>query len=150
MVNLINYRKFDVSGVTKEEALEGVNQYFNVEDGKVNGDASIAWFKAQQDGIGFDEFAQDYLLKKKARPGDAFTITNTRAIKDTRERPYKITNIPRSGTRKFEKAFNLIDSDTGTILKTLTTMVDSKGVKHIPTRVSAYKAAQDQIGRAHV
>jgi len=137
---MVNFRKFEVSGATKAEALQKVADYFALNaDGMVKGDATQAYKlakkKAQEAGKAWtasDEnaFYNEYLTKKKAIAGEAYIRTVEAAVADTRERPYKITDVKNEkGKRKFKKFYTLIDKETGAVLKEVdTTKADAKNV----------------------
>ena len=126
--NVMNFKKFEVTGATKAEAIEKLSDVFSVNDGNVKGDATQAyknWEKAQVNGIteaSKKVFMAEYLAKKKAIAGEAYVITETPAVANTREKPYKVENVKNEeGRRDFDKAYNLIDEATGAILGTVST-----------------------------
>ena len=98
---VINFKKLEVTGATKEEALAKAPF-------QIIGDATQAfknWKKKQIDGVTdakIKEFALDYIQKKtKSAAGVGFSITVDAAVADTRERPYKINDVKNEkGKRK--------------------------------------------------
>lgn len=137
---MVNFRKFEVTGATKLEALKKVADHFALNvDGNVKGDATQAYKlakkKAQESGKAWtasddSAFFNDYLTKKKAIAGEAYVITIDSAVADTRERPYKIIDVKNEkGKRKFKTFYTLIDKETGAVLKEVdTTKADAKNV----------------------
>ncbi len=137
MAQILNFKRAEVSGVSKEEAL--AKAPFNI-----MGDATQAYklWRKKQTGVVSDsdkkQFMLDYLEKKsKNVPGVGFSITLESAVSDTRERPYVIhDNKSKSGARKY-KTFYQIYENLGTsekpvkgkLLKEVdTTKADSKNV----------------------
>ena len=132
MANVMNFKKYEVSGVNKAEALAKLNDVFTVSaEGTVKGDATQAWKNAKkkvaEEGGAWTsatekEFMAEYLAKKKAIAGEAYAITLVAAVENTRERPYKNENVKNEeGSRDFDKAFELRDAKTGEVIKTLAT-----------------------------
>ena len=117
MEKFLNFERLEVSGATKEEALEKAP--FGIQ-----GDATQAYrnFRKQVGDRWTDRdmkaFMLQYLEKKsKNLPGVGFYITLESAVADTRERPWKVTNVKHEGgARKFKKTFVLLDAATNTIL----------------------------------
>ena len=117
MAQIMNFKRMDVTGATKDEAL--AKAPFDI-----MGDATQAhkiWAKNQKNGITeADErqFELDYLAKKsKNVPGVGFVITKEAAVADTRERPYRITDkVNESGARKYKTTYQLIDKETGRVI----------------------------------
>jgi len=114
---IINFKKLEVTGATKEEALAKAPF-------QIIGDATQAfknWKKKQVDGITdakIKEFALDYIQKKaKSAAGVGFSITVDAAVADTRERPYKINDVKNEkGKRKYVTTYELVDSVTGEVV----------------------------------
>ena len=113
----LNFKKLTVTGSTKQEAL-------NQAPFTIMGDATQAfrnWKKKQTTAItdaSIKEFMMDYLKKKsKNVPGGGFYITVESAVADTRERPYKITDVKNEkGKRKYSTVYTLKDAKTNEIL----------------------------------
>lgn len=117
MTQIMNFKKLEVTGATKEEAI--AKAPFDV-----MGDATQAyknWAKKQTNGITESDkkqFMLDYLAKKsKNVHGVGFVITQEAAVADTRERPYRIEDIKNtSGARKYVLNFQLTNPDTDEVL----------------------------------
>jgi hypothetical protein len=114
---IINFKKLEVTGATKEEALAKAPF-------QIIGDATQAfknWKKKQIDGVTdakIKEFALDYIQKKtKSAAGVGFSITVDAAVADTRERPYKINDVKNEkGKRKYSTIYIIKNRDTNEIL----------------------------------
>lgn len=136
----MNFRKFEVSGATKAEALAKLKDNFSLNaDGMVKGDATQAYKtakkKVQEAGKAWtssDEalFMNEYCNKKKAIPGEAWIITREAAVADTRERPYTITDVKNEkGKRKYKTIYQLVDKATGAVIGQVdTTKADAKNL----------------------
>lgn len=119
MVQMMNFKKLEVTGATKDEAL--AKAPFSI-----MGDATQAykaWAKNQVNGItdtDKKQFMLDYLNRKsKNVAGVGFSITVDPAVADTRERPYNVIDKKNeSGVRKYKTTYQLIDKDTNTVLAT--------------------------------
>lgn len=117
MAQILNFKKLEVTGATKEEALEKAP--FDI-----MGDATQAyrtWKKAQINGVTESDktqFMLDYLAKKsKNVSGVGFSITMESAVVDTRERPYHIEDVKNeTGARKYKTTYQLIDTATGAVV----------------------------------
>ena len=117
MVQMMNFKRMEVTGATKEEALAKAPF-------EIMGDATQAyklWKKKQTNGItdnDVKQFMLDYLGKKsKNVAGLGFSITLESAVADTRERPYVLKDRKNeSGTRKYVAVYQLIDKATGSVL----------------------------------
>lgn len=117
MTQFLNFKVMEVVGATKEEALK--NLPFDI-----MGDATQAykvWKKSQVNGITESDkkqFMLNYLAKKsKNVAGVGFVITQESAVLDTRERPYRITDVKNeAGARKYKRTYQLIDKATGAVL----------------------------------
>lgn len=113
----MNFKKVEVTGATKEEALAKAPF-------EIMGDATQAyktWRKKQVNGVTENDkkqFMVDYLEKKsKAVAGVGFVITEESAVADTRERPYKVTDVKNEqGARKYATIYQLVDAETGVVL----------------------------------
>lgn len=117
MTQIMNFKRMEVTGATKDEAL--AKAPFDI-----MGDATQAykiWKKKQVNGVtdaDKKQFMLDYLASKsKNVPGVGFSITIESAIADTRERPYTIKDKKNeSGTRKYKTTYQLIDKATGAVI----------------------------------
>ena len=117
MVQMMNFKRMEVSGATKEEAL--AKAPFTV-----MGDATQAyraWRKKQVNGVtdaDKKQFMLDYLTKKsKNVEGIGFSITIESAVADTRERPYSIKDKKNEkGARKYKTTYQLRDAVTDVVL----------------------------------
>ena len=117
MTQIMNFKRMEVQGATKEEAL--AKAPFDI-----MGDATQAYkmFKKKQVNGVTDadkkQFMLDYLAKKsKNVAGVGFVITEEAAVADTRERPYKIINVKNDkGARKYKTVHQLIDDATGKVI----------------------------------
>lgn len=115
-VTYLNFKKLEVCGATKQEALDKAPF-------KVLYDATQAYrnWKEKQDTItesSLKDFMQEYLQKKtKNAPGVGCSITVEAAVADTRERPYKITDVKNEkGKRKYSTIYTLKNRDTNEIV----------------------------------
>lgn len=114
---MMNFKKVEVTGATKEEALEKAPF-------EIMGDATQAyktWRKKQLNGVteaDKKQFMLDYLDKKsKSVAGVGFVITEESAIADTRERPYRVLDVKNEkGARKYVTVYQIIDTETGVVL----------------------------------
>ena len=93
MAQIMNFKRMEVVGATKEEAL--AKAPFDI-----MGDATQAYKmfrKKQVNGItdaDKKQFMLDYLAKKsKNVAGVGFVITEEAAVADTRERPYRLDDV---------------------------------------------------------
>lgn len=117
MVQMMNFKRMEVTGATKEEALKKAPFC-------IIGDATQAyksWQKKQVNGITDADklqFFLDYIAKKtKNAPGLGFSITVESAVADSRERPYTLLNKKnKSGARKYKTTYQLVDKATGSVL----------------------------------
>ena len=128
MEKMISFKRLEVTGVTKEEAL--ANAPFGIQ-----GDATQAYRNARKAHTGawtdadMKKFMLDYLAKKsKNLPGVAFSITIESAVADTRERPYAIEDIKNEqGSRKYKTVYRWMDDATGKLVVEVdTTKADAK------------------------
>lgn len=124
---VMNFKCVEVVGATKEEALEKAP--FN----SILKDATQAyknWHAKQSTVTAADkkQFMLDYIAKNsKNAPGVGFSITETPAVKDTRERPWTITDIKNEGKRGYKTFHVLKDAATGVELGRVdTTKKDAK------------------------
>ena len=117
MEKMMNFKRMEVTGATKAEALEKAPFF-------VQGDATQAyrnWKKTMTNGITDSDkkqFMLDYLAKKsKNAPGVGFAITVEAAVADTRERPYKVEDVKNEkGARRYKTIYQIRDAATGAIL----------------------------------
>lgn len=117
MEKIMNFKRMEVTGSTKEEALSKAPF-------EIMGDATQAyklWKEKQTSGItdtAIKQFMLDYLNKKsKNVTGAGFVITIESAIADTRERPYTITDVKNEkGPRHMETVYQIVDNDTNAVL----------------------------------
>lgn len=117
MTQVMNFKRMEVIGATKEEAL--AKAPFDI-----MGDATQAykaWMKRQVHGVTDEDkkqFMLDYLAKKsKNVAGVGFVITQESAVSDTRERPYRIEDVKNeSGARKYVTVYQLVDTSTGAVV----------------------------------
>jgi hypothetical protein len=112
----LNFKKLEVVGATKQEALDKAPF-------KVLYDATQAYrnWKEKQDTIteaSLRDFMQEYLQKKtKNAPGVGCSITVESAVADTRERPYKFTDVKNEkGKRKYSTVYTIKDRNTNEII----------------------------------
>ena len=117
MTQIMNFKRMEVTGATKDEAL--AKAPFDI-----MGDATQAykiWKKKQVNGVtdaDKKQFMLDYLSKKsKNVVGVGFSITLESAVADSRERPYSIHDKKNeSGARKYKTTYQLIDKTTGSVI----------------------------------
>lgn len=120
MSNYLNFKKLEVVGATKEEALakapfgiqKDATQKFKI------------WKKSMQESNqpitekDIKQFCIEYLEKNtKNLPGVGCSITVDAAVADTRERPYKIEDVKNDkGKRKYTTIYQIINDATGEII----------------------------------
>ena len=117
MTQILNFKKMEVTGATKDEAL--AKAPFDI-----MGDATQAYksFRAKQtNGVTESDkrqFMLDYLAKKsKNVTGVGFYITEEPAVADTRERPYSIVDAKNTqGSRNYKTIYQLIDDASGAVI----------------------------------
>ena len=117
MEKMMNFKRMEVTGATKEEAL--ANAPFGIQ-----GDATQAYRNARKNCRGAwtdadtKQFMLDYLAKKsKNLPGVGFSITVEAAVADTRERPYKVEDVKNEkGARKYKTIYQIVDKATGAVI----------------------------------
>jgi hypothetical protein len=128
MEKIMNFKRMEVTGATKEEALESAP--FGIQ-----GDATQAYRNARKAHTGAwtdsdtKEFMLNYLAKKsKNLPGVGFSITIESAVADTRERPYVIGDLKNEqGARKYKTVYRWVDDETGKVIsETDSTKADAK------------------------
>lgn len=111
MEKIMNFKRMEVTGTTKEEAL--ANAPFGIQ-----GDATQAYRNARKACRGAwtdadtKQFMLDYLAKKsKNLPGVGFSITVESAVADTRERPYTKRDVKNEqGARKWTTVFQIYEN----------------------------------------
>lgn len=117
MEKMLSFKKLEVTGSTKTEALEKAP--FGIQYDATQ--AYKTWKAKQTDAItdkDVKQFCVDYLAKKtKNMAGVGCSITIEAAIADTRERPYKIVDVKNEkGKRKYVTTYELKDKKTGAVL----------------------------------
>ena len=140
---ILNFKKVELVAESKEAAKEMMQAYFNYQ-----GDATQAFknWKEKQGGAVTDrdvkEFMLDYLAKKsKNCPGAGYMITMDSAVKDARERPYKIEDVKNEqGARTFKTIYKWIDDATETVVCAVdTNKADAKNEIKELYKSGAYK-----------
>jgi flavin-binding protein dodecin len=119
MANVMSFKKLEIVGTSKEQAINDANLGFSIA-----GDATQAyknWMKTKSGAVtekDVKQFMVDYLQKKvKCAAGVGYIITIESAVADTRERPWTIIDVKNEqGKRKFGKVYRLVDDATGEIL----------------------------------
>jgi hypothetical protein len=117
MDKILNFKKLEVNGATKEEAL--AKAPFDI-----MGNATPAyklWRKKQVNGITESDkkqFMLDYLANKSKNCANVgFYIVVESAVADTRERPYRINDVKNEkGTRHYKTVYQIKDAATGAVL----------------------------------
>lgn len=105
------------TGYTKEEALKNSELNMNVKY-----DATISWRKdGQPQGADLQTFMSEYICDRaKDATGVGFVITVEAGKPDTRENPYKVTDVVTKGTTKYTMVYeglvNYTDTEAGTIV----------------------------------
>ena len=135
-----------VSGDTKENAVakSGLAKFLDVKY-----DATQAWKKEgtpDPKSTYFKAFDEEYINKKvKGIEGIGFTVTVEPGVPDTRERPYKETNIPTEGTRKYTSFYEgLVGGDDKGKTGTIVFIADDKaaGIKKAKEYVTDHRDAR--------
>jgi flavin-binding protein dodecin len=137
MANVMSFKKIEIVGTSKEQAINDANLGFSIA-----GDATQAyknWMKSRSGAVtdkDVKQFMVDYLQKKvKCASGVGYIITIESAVADTRERPWTITDVKNEqGKRKFQKTYRLVDDATNETL----------GVNH-ETKAAAKNLAKQLI-----
>ncbi len=116
---ILNFKKVEIAAESKDAAKEIMNEnYF--EYFKDATQAYNNWMEKQKGIVSerdIKEFMLDYLNKHtKMKAGLGCMITVDSAIKDTRERPYRIENVKGEGKRKYETTYVAVDTETGITL----------------------------------
>ena len=117
MENVIKFDTLTVVGNSKEEALEAAPF-------AMQGEATRSYKKweASQTGAITDKMKEEFFLtflKKntKCAPGSGFFITLEPAVKDTRKRPYELTDVKnKKGKRKYATTYVISDEETNSVL----------------------------------
>ena len=118
---ILNFKKVEIVAESQEAAKEKMEETLF----HYNGDATQAYrnWKEKRGTKGVTErdvkeFMLDYLAKKsKNAPGCGYLITVDSAVKDTRERPYRIVNVKNEeGKRKFKTFYVAFDKETNAVL----------------------------------
>lgn len=107
----MNFKRMEVTGATKEEALE-------LAPFGIQGDATSAYRNARKNHVGvwtdadMKQFMLNYLASKsKNIPGVGFSITLEAAVKSTRKNPWYFKNVKNEkGARKFQMTFNIYEN----------------------------------------
>jgi len=147
---ILNFKKVEVIAESKEAAKAQIEEtLFHVQ-----GDATQAYhnWEQKQNGTVTDrdkkEFMLDYLAKKsKNCPGAGFMITVESAIKDSRERPYKIDDIKNEeGKRKTKRMYKWIDKQSKTVVCSVdTNKTDAKNAIKELYKSGAYKGDAELV-----
>ena len=147
---ILNFKKVEVVAESKEAAKAQIEDtLFHVQ-----GDATQAYknWEEKQNGIVTDrdrkEFMLDYLAKKsKNCPGAGFMITVESAVKDSRERPYKIEDIKNEeGKRKTKRQYKWFDKATKTVICSVdTNKTDAKNAIKELYKTGEYKGDADLV-----
>jgi hypothetical protein len=128
--SVMSFKKLEIVGATKEEAINAADLKFII-----NGDATQAYRKYLSKLTGavtekdVKQFMLDYMQAKgKCAPGLGYIITLDSAVKDTRERPWTVTDVKNEqGKRKWKSVYNIIDPASGKTLAVVdTTKADAK------------------------
>lgn len=145
---ILNFKKVEVVAESKEVAVEKIEkEYFHIQ-----GDATQAYknFKEANGGAVSDyqlkEFMLEYLAKKsKNCPGAGYIITLDSAVKDSRERPYKITNIKNTkGKRTWKSVYTWKDRETGAVICQVdTTKAEAEAAIKELIKTGSYKGKAD-------
>lgn len=120
-----NFKKIEVVGSTKKEALETAPF-------QILGDATVAYKNFLKDNVPTDatlkEFMLAYLQKKtKSAPGLGCYITIESASKNTKTRCYKIMPVKNEkGTRRYQSTFIVLDKDKKDLGQIVGTMAKAK------------------------
>lgn len=112
-----NFKRLEVTGSTEKEA-------FAKAPFTISRDATQAyrnWVKKQEAEFTADDekqFMLNYVTKfSKGCPGIGFAITLQPAVVNTRREPYALKDVKnQSGTRKYTKVFQLIDTSNNAVL----------------------------------
>lgn len=116
---IMNVKKVEVSGTTKEEALASAP--FNVNLPGADCTQALRNAKKKHTGVWTAADDKQFMLEqleKKTRntPGNGCYIVLESAVADSREKPYKITDVKGKGARETAKVFQLIDNATNQVV----------------------------------
>lgn len=114
----LNFKRVDINAFTLKEAEVELAKQVNFE---TFANATQAWKNAgspRSNTKEFKEFCANYLANKtKNKQGLGCVIVYEPGKADTRERPYKFTNIVNSkGKRKYVTTYTMIDPASGDLL----------------------------------
>ena len=146
---ILNFKKVEIVAESKEAAIAQMEKTLF----HYVGDATQAyknWKAKQTKGIterDVKEFMLNHLERKnKNCPGSGFLITIESAVGDTRERPYRIEDVPNEGKRKFKTVYKWIDRETGvTVCSVDTNKADAKNALKEAYKTGAYKGKADLV-----
>lgn len=121
MTQIMNFKRMEVTGMTKEEAL--AKAPFNVNLPGADCTQALRNYKKNHVGKAFtDADMKQFMLEqleKKTRntPGNGCYIIVESAIANTRERPYVIKDIKNEqGARKYKTVYRWMDDETGKLV----------------------------------
>lgn len=112
---MTKFRKVTVEGFTKEEATKDLNFL-------IFKDATQAWKKANMPmEKDLNVFMEEYLQKHtKNAEGLGCIITLKSGVADTRERPYKFSDVVnKKGKRTYKTGLQLTNKETGEVIHTV-------------------------------
>lgn len=127
-MDLVNFKKVEISAFTLKEAQEKLSESVNME---LFANATIAWNKAGKPRPGtveFKTFCSEFLTKKtKNKTGLAGVIVLEGGSADTRQRPYAFENVVNKEKRKYQTFLTVVDNETGkTLVETSGTKTEAK------------------------
>lgn len=121
MAQIMNFKRMEVTGTTKKEAL--AKAPFNVELPGADCTQALRKYKEKFTGSAFTDndlkqfMAEQLESKTRFSPGNGCYIVVESAIQDTRERPWHFEDVKnQQGARKYVIVYQLIDDATGKIL----------------------------------
>lgn len=120
MAQIMNFKRMEVTGITKEEAL--AKAPFNTTLPGADCTAALRNYKKAHAGKAFTdadmkEFMLEQLAKKtRNTPGNGCYIVVESAVVDTRERPYTRENVKNEGSRSWKNVFKAINAKTGEVI----------------------------------
>ena len=122
MAQFMNFKRMEVTGATKDEAL--AKAPFNVNLPGADCTQALRNYKKKFAGKAFtDADMKQFMLEqleKKTRntEGNGCYIVVEPAVADSRQRPYRIEDVKSTkGSRDYKKVFQIIDVDTNEVLK---------------------------------
>ena len=152
---ILNFKKVELVAESKEAAVEMMNEnYF--EYFKDATQAYNLWVKKQNGAVTdkmVKEFMLDYLTKNtKCKAGLGCMITVESAVKDTRERPYRIEKYKNEqGRRKFSRVYTWVDRDTQVVVSsTDTTQANAMNAIKDLYKSGSYKGNADLVVKMEV